>query len=60
MKEGKKIKYQELAADLATQYLGWKVTISPLVMGDLGTVTELLKELLMMNIFTQQQIKSCA
>ena len=34
----KKRKYQGLDVDLATQCLGWKVTISPLVMGDLGTV----------------------
>ena len=31
-------KYQELAADLATQHPGWKVDILPIVVGSLGTL----------------------
>ena len=30
-------KYLELAADLATQWPGWKVQTTPLVVGDLGS-----------------------
>ena len=41
----KAAKYAELAADLATQFPGWKVEVAPLVIGDLGSVGELLTHL---------------
>ena len=34
-------KYQELAADLATQHHGWRVVVVPIVMGSLGTLRSL-------------------
>ncbi len=34
----KRNKYQRFAADLASQLRCWKVTVHPLVMGDLGSV----------------------
>ena len=38
----KEAKYAELAADLASQFPGWKVELAPLVIGDLGSVGNLL------------------
>ena len=38
-------KYQELAADLATQYHGWRVTVVPIVVGSLGTLRSLRQNL---------------
>jgi hypothetical protein len=39
----KKAKYQELAADLAKQWQGYRVTCLPVVVGDLGIVVNLMK-----------------
>ncbi len=41
----KKAKYQELAADLATQWRGCGVTVTPVVLGDLGLVAGLARHL---------------
>ena len=34
----KREKYQELARDMATQWPGWKTSVVPLVVGDLGSL----------------------
>ena len=40
-----------LASDLTTQLVGWRVTIHPLVVGDLGSVTSIVKELKSTNLY---------
>ncbi len=37
----KKVKYQELAADLANQWQGYRVTVTPVVLGSLGLIADL-------------------
>ena len=49
-------KYRELAADLATQWPGWKVQTTPLVVGDLGSLGSLRDELSKLQLFTKKEI----
>lgn len=53
----KKSKYQELAADLATQWLGYMMMVTPVVVGDLGLVRGLKKHLTKMGLLTSGQIE---
>ena len=46
-------KYQELAADLATQHPGWRVTVVPIVAGCLGTLRQMRANLHGLGIFTR-------
>ena len=45
-------KYEELAADMAVHQPGYKVTVVPIVIGDLGSIGGLAKSLLILNIFS--------
>ena len=45
-------KYQELAADLATQHHRWRVTVVPSVVGCLGTLNSLRANLKGLDVFT--------
>ena len=46
MREKEKMeKYQEFARDLATQHQGWKVSVYPLVVGDLASLAGFREEL---------------
>ena len=58
--EEKRQKYQELAADLAVQNPGWKVSVAPIVIGDLGSMGKLRDELNATNLFTQNQVNRLA
>ena len=46
-------KYRELAADLATQHPGWRVTMVPIVMGYLGTLRGLWRNIMGLSLFTR-------
>lgn len=48
-------KYQELAADLATQNPGWRVVVVPIVAGCLGTLRTLRDNLNGLGIFTRKE-----
>ncbi len=52
----KKQKYQDLAADLTKTYPGFKVVVTPIVLGDLGTIGDLKKHLNTGRIMNAQQI----
>ena len=52
----KRGKYRELAADLATQWPGWKVTTVPLVVGALGTLNRFREELSELKLFSEKKI----
>ena len=52
----KRGKYQELATDLATQWPGWKVQITPIVVGDLDSLGSLRDELSGLQLFTRKEI----
>ena len=52
----KRGKYRELAADLATQWPGWKVQTTPVVVGDLGSLGSLREELSGLQLFTRKEI----
>ena len=56
----KKEKYQPLAADLAKQWQGYKVTVTPVVMGTLGLVTKMREDLRKTNIFSKQAAEKFA
>ena len=47
----KREKYHELAADYASVSLSWKVSVHPLVVGDLGIVGNLRSELVDTSLF---------
>ena len=49
----KEDKYRELAADLATQHLGWRVEVVPMVVGSLGTLRKLRRNISGLGIFTR-------
>ena len=49
-------KYRELAADLATQWPGWRVVTTPLVVGDLGSLGSFRKELSKLQLFDIREI----
>ena len=59
-RRGAFIKYQELAADLAVQNPGWKVSVVPVVIGDLGRMGKLRSKLTSMELFTKQQVNRLA
>jgi len=48
-------KYQDLAADLATQHPGWKVEVVPMVAGCLGTLRNLRASIYGLGIFTRKE-----
>ena len=52
----KRGKYRELVADLATQWPGWKVLTTPVVVGDLGSLGSLRDELSGLQLFTRKEI----
>ncbi len=52
----KKAKYAELAADLATQWNGWRVKRVPLVIGDLGSMAGLHEQLRQMNVWETREL----
>jgi len=49
-------KYLELAADLATQHHGWRVDVVPTVVGCLGTMGDLRKNLNGLGLFTCREV----
>lgn len=51
-------KYEELAAGVATQYLGYKVRVLPLVIGNLGPVGSLGKSLSKFQVFNPRQLST--
>ena len=53
-------KYQELAADLATQHHGWRVVVVPIVIGSLGTLRSLRQNLNGLALFTQREVNRLA
>ena len=55
----KRGKYVDLASDLATQLVGWRVTVHPLVVGDLGSVTGFVKELKSANLLEEKDAIRC-
>ena len=60
-REGEKArKYAEFAADLATQHPGWQVKTAVLVVGALGSMGSLRKQLAGTNLFTEQQVRRVA
>ena len=48
----KEDKYRELAADLTTQHQGWRVEVVPMVVGSLGTLRNLRRNISGLSIFT--------
>ena len=54
--EEKRSKYQELAADMAVQNPGWKVSVVPVVVGVLGSMGKLREELSNTELFTRHQV----
>ena len=48
-------KYQDLAADLATQHPGWRVDVVPMVAGTLGTLCGLKSNLCGLDLFTGKE-----
>ena len=53
-------KYQDLAADLATQYPGSRVTVIPIAVGSLGTLRNLRENLNSLAIFTRREVDNLA
>lgn len=49
-------KYQELAADVASQYPGYKVRVVPFVIGDLGSIVGLAESLRSLKLFNPRQL----
>ena len=54
----KERKYQELAADLANQWPGFRIQVYPVVVGDLGLVVGLKRYLQRTNLFETGEIDS--
>ena len=52
----KRGKYREQAADLATQWPGWNVQTTPVVVGDLGSLGSLRDDLSRLQLFTRKEI----
>lgn len=51
-------RYVELAADLANQHTGYRVTTIPVVCGDLGTIGSLRKDLRKSKLLDEKQIEA--
>lgn len=51
-------KYEELAADMATQYRGHRVIIAPLVIGDMGSIGNLAESLKKLDTFSPKQLSA--
>ncbi len=54
----KKAKYQELAADLATQFPGYRVTVTPVVIGDRGLLAGLQEHLRKSGVVEEKEVQS--
>ena len=52
----KELKYRELAANLATQWPGWQVFITPLVVGSLGSLGSFREELSKLQLLQKSEI----
>ena len=52
----KRRKYQELAADLSHQWPGYRIEVIPVVVGDLGLITNMRKLLKKSHIFREKEI----
>ena len=52
----KRGKYREQAADLATQWPGWNVQTTPVMVGDLGSLGSLRDDLSRLQLFTRKEI----
>jgi hypothetical protein len=55
----KRGKYREFACDLATQLGEWRVTVHPLVVGDLGSVASLATELKASGVLDERETLVC-
>ena len=53
-------KYWELAADLATQHPGWRVVMVPIVVGCLGTLRNLRRNLYGLGLLTRKEVDRLA
>ena len=56
----KRGKYQELARDLATQWAGWKTSVVPIVVGDLGSLAGFRKELKGTGLLSSREVSFLA
>ena len=56
----KRAKYQDLARDLATQHRGWKVSVHPLVVGDLASLAGFRDEFWATHLLTKREISFLA
>ena len=56
----KREKYQEFARDMATQHQGWKVSVHPLVVGDLASLASFREELGNTHLLTKREISFLA
>lgn len=48
-------KYEELAADMATQYPGYRVITAPLVISDLGSIANITESISKLKLFNPKQ-----
>ena len=53
-------KYQELAADLATQHPWWRVVVVPIVIGCLGILRSLRRNLYGLGLLTRREVDRLA
>ena len=56
----KRLKYAEYAADLATQWRGWRTSVHPLVVGDLASLGSFREELNKTHLFSKRDISFLA
>ena len=54
----KTAKYQELAVDLASQWQGARVKVVAVVVGDLGTIANMRKNLLATGLYAKPEVES--
>ena len=54
----KQRKYQELAAELARQWPGYRVKVVPVVLGSMGLVTDLQKHLMKAELLNQEEVST--